>query len=405
MNKDSNLDPKNDLIYNAVHNLLDFEKHRSFPEALRAAAENNAFQVVLISRDFNPVLVVETRYTTSVADAVRRLQKHENTERTSFYSTLDVEGILAYWGTIIIEDEEYFLLIVDNEERYSPLEITKLANIIELAIGMWKYHPERNIKSEFIKALVRGNHNIAYTLKSEMDIDPDDIVSVFFARGINNAEARDCMERFEHSCGGEVLCINEGDESYGIILRGSGQQADGENAETSGKHACLGLYSDLKELEQSDEKSVRIYHYTGVSGIEEASDGFHLIKETRPFVGTVFPYKRVFTKYELVLVSNCINIQVQGGMIKNNYAALLAPFRKEMGENKARQLLDTLETFVLDAGMNSSNTSQFMGIHANTVQYRLRRINEVLGADITGNRVIPGLTIALALDRMEKVVR
>ena len=150
---------------------------------------------------------------------------------------------------------------------------------------------------------------------------------------------------------------------------------------------------------------MRIYHYTGVSGIEEASDGFHLIKETRPFVGTVFPYKRVFTKYELVLVSNCINIQVQGGMIKNNYAALLAPFRKEMGENKARQLLDTLETFVLDAGMNSSNTSQFMGIHANTVQYRLRRINEVLGADITGNRVIPGLTIALALDRMEKVVR
>ena len=41
-----------------------------------------------------------------------------------------------------------------------------------------------------------------------------------------------------------------------------------------------------------------------------------------------------------------------------------------------------------------------MGIHANTVQYRLRKINEVLGADITGNRVIPGLTIALALERM-----
>ena len=47
-----------------------------------------------------------------------------------------------------------------------------------------------------------------------------------------------------------------------------------------------------------------------------------------------------------------------------------------MGENKARQLLDTLETFVLDAGMNSGKTSEFMGIHTNTVQYRLKKINE-----------------------------
>ena len=36
-----------------------------------------------------------------------------------------------------------------------------------------------------------------------------------------------------------------------------------------------------------------------------------------------------------------------------------------------------------------------------TVQYRLKRINDVLGAEITGNRVIPALTIALALKRLE----
>ena len=68
---------------------------------------------------------------------------------------------------------------------------------------------------------------------------------------------------------------------------------------------------------------------------------------------------------------------------------LLEPF-KEAGENKGRQLLETLETFVLDAGMNSGKTAEFMGIHTNTVQYRLKKINEMLGVEITGNRVIPG---------------
>ncbi len=142
---------------------------------------------------------------------------------------------------------------------------------------------------------------------------------------------------------------------------------------------------------------------TGIDGTEGAADAYKLIGETWSFVQSVFPYKRVFTKYELVLVSNCINIQLQGGYIKKNYLELLEVF-KQMGENKGKQLLDTLETFVLDAGMNSGKTADFMDIHTNTVQYRLKKINELLGVEITGNRVIPGLTIALALKRLERVV-
>ena len=55
--------------------------------------------------------------------------------------------------------------------------------------------------------------------------------------------------------------------------------------------------------------------------------------------------------------------------------------------------------------MNSGKTAEFMGIHTNTVQYRLKKINEILGAEITGNRVIPGLTIALALQRLEEAAK
>ncbi|MBQ1390645.1 MAG: helix-turn-helix domain-containing protein [Firmicutes bacterium] len=84
---------------------------------------------------------------------------------------------------------------------------------------------------------------------------------------------------------------------------------------------------------------------------------------------------------------------------------LLDPLHKEPLDNKARQLLDTLETFVLDAGLNSGRTARLMGIHANTVQYRLKKINELLGTEITGNRVVPSLTIALVLKRLERVIR
>lgn len=393
----SGSDLANDLINNTISNLMDFDRHRTFQEALNVAALKNDFQVVLISKDFNPILIAENRHKVSVADAVRKLQKKGNSEEGSRYSILDVEDIAAFWGTVTIESEEYFLLIVDNEEKYSAVEITKLAEIIELAMGMWKYTPVRDTKAELIKALMRGNRSLAYTLKDEMDLSDFAPISVFYGRDMNLGRMTEITETYEKNGCCEILSITEGNETYGIILKKESSNQDTGFCKTE----CVNIYDEIK----SGSEDVRIFHATGLNGLEGAADGFNLINETCTFVESVFPYKRVFSKYEMVLVSNCISIQLQGGHTKRNYVSLLEPFMKEMGENKARQLLDTLETFVLDAGMNSGKTAELMKIHTNTVQYRLKRINEVLGAEITGNRVVPGLTIALALQRLERVVQ
>ena len=386
---------KNSLINNTVFHLLNFEKHSSFHQALREAAINNDFQVVLLSEDFNPVLTVETRQRTTVDEAIAR-GKQIALNLSEVYSLVEIDGVLTYWGKVTINGEMHYLFIVDNEDNYSSGEITKLAEIIELAMGMWKYTPERDSRAEFAKALIRGNKSLAYSLKDEAGVKPNEIISVFHAKGIETPEGEAVLNSFREEGLLSYIRIAEGDETFGILFHGGKSL---EESELNEKAVCTQLFDKLKAQE-----GVRIFHVTGVDGIEGAGDGFRLINETWSFVEGIFPYKRVFSKYELVLVSNCINIQVQGGNLKTNYMELLEPFSKE-GDNKSRQLLDTLETFVLDAGMNSSKTSEFMGIHTNTVQYRLKKINEVLGAEITGNRVIPGLTVALALKRLERVAK
>ncbi len=56
--------------------------------------------------------------------------------------------------------------------------------------------------------------------------------------------------------------------------------------------------------------------------------------------------------------------------------------------------------------MNSGKTSEFMGIHTNTVQYRLKRINEVLGAEITGNARYTGIDYGPGPQkRLDRVVK
>ena len=145
---------KNSLINNTIFHLLNFEKHASFQQALREAAVNNDFQVVLLSEEFNPVFAVETRHQTTISEAIQR-GRQVALNLSNIYSLIDIDGVLTYWGLIYIKNEKYYLIIVDNDDNYSAGEMTKLAEIIELAIGMWKYTPERDAKAEFVKALMR----------------------------------------------------------------------------------------------------------------------------------------------------------------------------------------------------------------------------------------------------------
>ena len=353
---------RNDLITKTIFHLLNFEKYSNFQTALKEAAISNDFQVILLSKDFNPILTVETRHQTTIEEAIK-LGKERDVEKSGIYTFINVNGVLTYWGPISIDGQKHFIFIVDNDDNYSAGEITKLAEIIEIAMGMWKFTPERDAKADLIKALMRGNLSLASSLRNELEIDDKSIISVFQCKGIDLAHANQLMYEMESRHGFEILRIASDGEIYGVILKGDDLDIDEENS--SYKALCLDLYSKMKE----GSKAVRIFHSTGIEGIEGAVSGYRLINENWMFVEYVFPYKRVFTKYDMTLVSNCTSIRMQNGNLKETFMNLLDPFNRELGSNKAKQLMDTLETFVLDAGLNSSMTAKFMGIHTNTVQY------------------------------------
>ncbi len=379
----------NRLISNTIFHLLNFEKHSNFQSAAREAAINNNFQMVILSEDFNPIFSVETRHRTTIAEAIRA-GIETDMDKSAIYTRIDINGALTYWGPVTINGDKHYMFIVDNEDSYSPGEITKLAEILEIAMGMWKYSPVKDAKAEFIKALRRGNKSLAYCLKEEAISEGFEITGVFCITGI---ERDDCLKKisaFEKRTGYEVLKIHEGDEIYGMMLAQVDEKID---------DSCTEFYQELGE-----ESPILIFHVTGVDGLEGSSDAYQLINEAWPFIQYIFPYKNIFSKYELALASNCINISIKSDTVKKNYMDLISPFKANK-EGKGKQLLETLEIFVLDAGMNTSKTAKMMNIHTNTVQYRLKRIREILQADMMGTTIMPGLTVALAVERIDKITR
>ena len=383
----------NQLLINSIYHLLNFEKYPNFQIAAREAAIANNFQIVLFSTDFNPVFSVETRHLATIQDAARKGMEID-IQHSSENTKVILQGVTTYWGPLSLHDKKYYLMLVDNEDFYQQDDIIKLAEIIELAMGMWNYSPERDLNAEFIRAVRRGNAQLAANLMDELHISAEDLMGVYLVPNAKKDEALKILAEQERKYGGEALRVVETNEVAGIVLKSNLKQAFGE--------------PEWKAMAKSMAESAgapKTFHVMGVKDVEDLCSAFKLINETEAFVQLIFPQKHSFSKYELALANNCVNICMNGGSVKKYYQDLIAPLKLDTKDSKSKQLIDTLECFMLDSGMNAAKTAKLMKVHANTVQYRIKRIKEILGVDITANTIVPGLMTALAVTRIEKEVK
>ncbi len=376
------------LIHGTIKDLLNFEKYTSFPDALRGAAIANDFQMILLSADMHPVFSVETRHRTTVGAAVR-LGKDYTFSKAAVYTKIDVNGILTYWGPVTVQEQPYLMFVVDNEDQYSAEEMTRLGKLIELAMQMWHFSPVQDARSEFLRALRRNNAAMAYSLRGEAGVDPACIAGVFVVRAASPDEAESLCESLERA-GLGILRMHEEGETSGILLAGG--KAD----------AASGAAEIYRTYEPGEGTTV--FHITGIRGPEGAGSAFALIQAAREAACIIHPQQAVFGRYDLALARSAALIYEQDPVQRQEYASWFDPFR-DLTAAKRKQLLDTLEVFLLDAAQSTQQTAQLLGVHANTVQYRLHRVEEKMGLSLLQGPAEPGLILALALRRLERADR
>ena len=257
------------ILNNSIYHLLNFEKHSSFPAALREAAMHNDYQVVLMTEEFNTILTVETRHLVKIEDAVQAARKLDAFSMNGF-TRVEIESVVTYWGFINIKDSRYILVIVDNEDEYSAAEMSKLAQTIELAIGMWKYTPDRDSRAEFIKSAVRGDISFCHTLLEESGLRGMQFTSAFYIKDAREDQEKflEILDRHRKVSGFGLLVTREADEIYGIVYAEGGQERGIET-----KNACLGMFDELK----ASCREERIFHITGMETLETCVDGFKMI--------------------------------------------------------------------------------------------------------------------------------
>ncbi len=92
-------------------------------------------------------------------------------------------------------------------------------------------------------------------------------------------------------------------------------------------------------------------------------------------------YKRnILNLVDVQLVNYFLSVLAKG---EDEIAKVLYPLKALEETEDASSLMDTLDTFILDADLSTLQTSRKMNVHNNTVKYRIRRISSLMHADIT----------------------
>ena len=136
----------------------------------------------------------------------------------------------------------------------------------------------------------------------------------------------------------------------------------------------------------------------------EKSDAFTrsivLNKISRKFADLIIPVsskKVVSDNARTYMAERCIDILFDPATIARSEELM-----KYVTENTSREVPQTMATYLLDGNGEVKKTAALLNVHRNTILYRLNAISELLGMDVDSMPVKYDLTLACALDRLDK---
>jgi DNA-binding PucR family transcriptional regulator len=104
---------------------------------------------------------------------------------------------------------------------------------------------------------------------------------------------------------------------------------------------------------------------------------YQLINSLKEELSTLFIGKKHFTISEVRQVQQAIECVRSGEVKVDEVLRNIQPIIENTEQ------MHTLCTFLLDADADYQKCGEYLFIHKNTVKYRIKRINELLGCDVT----------------------
>ncbi len=297
---------------------------------------------------------------------------------------------------IDIADELGFPIICMPQNRvdipYSEVirEIMELIFRRMLRANAWRSDPEREVEAEFVQVLLDDDRLGLHRLERKLGSSNLDILGMRVIVLENNEISEDK--------GKQLLNVVRSHYSSQDI-RSFAAVYDGTIVVLISSVNKKYNVKDEEYLIQLISEPVLMLRQDGLTESKDVRELFtHTSRALRP-ESRIFTRKKVFNRNDIGFVDNILRIINAGEQAILPYQALLSPLR-DYDASYTAELYSTLETLLLDANMSTANTVNLLFLHQHTIQYRLRKIKEILNDDVFTFSTQFELSTALAINRL-----
>lgn len=280
----------------------------------------------------------------------------------------DVACVVDYKRVHQKNGEPLFLFLIKENTKLPAKTIEKVSEVVQVAINLWGDKHDEVSEYALVKAIINDEGEKMRRLANLLHIDVSAIQMMWLVYMHDLADEKRIRDELEEQLSKYyqtrvIQCIDH----CMIVLVGN----------CFYKHHEFEIAIEYSETTQYDAQIAEIVYAPKMRNTKSVRQMYQLVNQVGDKAHTIYPMRKLFTAAEVRSMKRAIDISKQGEEMIEEYLSVIEPILRD------HDSLQTLITFLLDANASVERCAELLYIHKNTVKYRIKKISELIGTDVT----------------------
>ncbi|AIQ34052.1 MULTISPECIES: PucR family transcriptional regulator [unclassified Paenibacillus] len=281
--------------------------------------------------------------------------------------------------------EALHLFLIKENSKLPAKTIDKISEVVQVAINLWG--DKHNEVSEYalVKAIINDESEKMRRLAHFLHIDVSSIQMMWLVYIHDLSQEKQIREELEeHLFKYYKTAVIQTIDHCIIALMGN----------CSYKYNEYEIAAEYIDTTNSAPLISEMVYAPRMRNTQDVRRMYRLVNSVGRKVHLMYEHRKLYTAAEMRSMKQAIELSEQGEEILEEWMSVIDPI---LGDPES---IKTLITFLLDAKGNFDNCGKMLFVHKNTVKYRIRKISELIGYDVTVNSESYDVYIACMIYRL-----
>lgn len=290
-------------------------------------------------------------------------------------------------------DTKISALFVKEKDNLTIADCKQMKYVLKTYLNLWGENYGQLDTKQLVSAIINDEAEKMQRIAKILKINVEDLSCAYFFYSSEEdhdygklQQAKKTIEDFV-SVYRNIFLVDIFDETVVLFADRRREKIDGDLKKLLEEMAGKGLF-------------FRIVVSNTISTTRNVKDIYWVLQNNKQYISAVFQNKQIITEKEMQFVKQVQSTRAQ----RKSLSALNENWQTLFTEQREEDLVNTLEIYLLDADMNVARTAELMYVHKNTIKYRLKCVEEMLGHRVNHMPEVCDLYFAAMSNRLRKMI-